>query len=915
MLSPEVRCAGFVTSVGNSAPSAVAAPHAAIIQGIDDFDDWRSMNKPKFFRALAYALLATSFATLGALSTPPVSAYAADKVEVTDEMANSDGLIMLDATADYVVSEDLHHAIYIYKACTLTFLNGSKLVVEDAGDAIAIESNGYFTINNANVQQKNSSGYALRDNGGVLTLNDCKFVSDGPYCVYVQRGGPVYCNGEGSYEVTSSSATAIFYIYYTTLFFNGGSCTAPSNVTFLDEQTGRKRAQVSGGSFSSPDAVDWLNGDKVMQKPADGPWKVVDSSSELPEYAKYKVVKDDRTYAYCATESDANAMKSKLGRGAEVSKITYAVSFDADGGSPAPESQEVDRGDLASKPGVLYKAGFEFVKWVDGDDATAAEFDFSAPVLSDHSLKAIYNVNETRQTVVYDANGGAFSGGRTSVEQTYIYATTSEALSENPVRTGKVFTGWELDGSAYEFGQPVTSSFTLKAGWADPVAECGGVKYGSLQDALDAAKGGDTVKLLAKVEITDDGGSQGISCDGVKNLTLDLGGYGITYKANATDQKAALTLKDCENLVITGGYVEGEGVDCIRLMGCKNYKLSFLAVEANGEYGAAARAVSSSGQIKGGSYEAADYYHALDLWGGTVKIDGGAFTGGEKTEDYEPVSIGAYRDAVVSIIDGTFFGGIRGSLSSVHISGGTYDSPWVASYVDEGYALLKEEGESGSYEVVGVDSEGIPANACWSVTVSYDDEEEETADILTVYYESGDDAQAFLDEYKEALEDEDYSVTLTRLRYKVSFESQGEVASTRLVRAGQAVGELPAGEEVAGWTFSGWYLDKEKVDANYIPGDDVTLVAMWTKDDSGDESDDPDKGDKGDDPDDPDKGDEGDSDKDSSDKDGSSDKGKKDDAMPQTGDSTNSALPVAIAVAGVAVVAAGLVFHARSKRK
>ena len=44
---------------------------SATINEIVETKDWWPMNKPKIFRALAYALFAVAFATVGTLVTPP----------------------------------------------------------------------------------------------------------------------------------------------------------------------------------------------------------------------------------------------------------------------------------------------------------------------------------------------------------------------------------------------------------------------------------------------------------------------------------------------------------------------------------------------------------------------------------------------------------------------------------------------------------------------------------------------------------------------------------------------------------------------------------------------------------------------------------------------------------------------------
>ncbi len=67
-----------------------------------------------------------------------------------------------------------------------------------------------------------------------------------------------------------------------------------------------------------------------------------------------------------------------------VKQAMRAVSFDADGGAPAPETQTVGKGAAATEPAAPEKDGYRFLGWYDGDSA----FDFATPIDEDVALKA-----------------------------------------------------------------------------------------------------------------------------------------------------------------------------------------------------------------------------------------------------------------------------------------------------------------------------------------------------------------------------------------------------------------------------------------------------------------------------------------------------------------------------------------------
>lgn len=217
---------------------------------------------------------------------------------------------------------------------------------------------------------------------------------------------------------------------------------------------------------------------------------------------------------------------------------------------------------------------------------------------------------------------------------------------------------------------------------------------------------------------------------------------------------------------------------------------------------------------------------------------------------------------------------------STKISGGTFDSLTVLNYLADSSAVVKtadgyavkseEDAKAGSFAEVVLDG------------------------TTTIYFDDVDEAKDFA---KEAgLTEDDVKVT----KYLVTFVANSQTVEVRVVVAGDALGTPPEAGEYEGYTFDGWYVDVTegadgfadgtKIDETYKPTGDVTVTAMWTENAPSAPS------------------------TPSTPAAGSTDAQpaeapKK--ALPQTGDTTNAALPVAIAIAGVVVIAAAVALRKR----
>lgn len=133
----------------------------------------------------------------------------------------------------------------------------------------------------------------------------------------------------------------------------------------------------------------------------------------------------------------------------------YTVAFDSNGGS-AVSSQSIVEGKTASKPADPTRSGYTFTGWtLDGK-----AFSFDTKITKNITLKATWKeVVLNKYTVTFDSKGGSAVSSQTVTEG---QAVTKPA---DPTRNGYTFSGWKLNGSAYNFGSAVTGNITLVATW------------------------------------------------------------------------------------------------------------------------------------------------------------------------------------------------------------------------------------------------------------------------------------------------------------------------------------------------------------------------------------------------------------------------------------------------------------------
>ncbi len=405
------------------------------------------------------------------------------------------------------------------------------------------------------------------------------------------------------------------------------------------------------------------------------------------------------------------------------------------------------------------------------------------------------------------------------------------------------FVGWyDEDGNVFDFDNTtINSNICIYAKWkANPevaqIVRDGEVvdTYASIQDAVDEAKAGDTVKLVAdtteKVTIGNDDKGNG------KNLTLDLNGKTLTTPEELGEEAGAINLESNAKVTITNGTMTGPNGGkgaCVYVGKDTAAELILSKVTMSSRY---APLHADSGKVTVAGTEnkisASVRYDYSVILEGTAEatIEGGEFTAG----GYSTTSTGAdvacirVKDTAHLTINGGEFDDriyVPDTSATLTINGGSFGRPDNAACITNDKVFYKGKG-SRLYNVV--DKTTARENARWVVT------DANTESKVYTYHE--DDASEYFNRLTPGS-------TIHKM-HKVQLSDDGNVVKTMYLESGEEYGEFPAASVHKGYTFTGWFVGDDEVSGTDAPTDeldyDVTVVAMWTKDVT------PDEGDKGD---------------------------------------------------------------------
>ena len=224
---------------------------------------------------------------------------------------------------------------------------------------------------------------------------------------------------------------------------------------------------------------------------------------------------DDEQCNDDSTEEDSDVPSTP------VTPATYTVSYDANGGSGAPQSQtKVEDVSLTLSSTVPTRTGYTFLGWATSKTATSSEYHAGGSYTSNAgvTLFAVWKANT--YTLSYDANGGS----EAPASQTGTYGSSISISTEKPTKVGYTFTGWNTKrdgtGTKIESSYSITSNVTLYA------------QYKANQYKIAYTANGGVVTGLPNVAVYD-------NIVEIKNPTKTVTVIGNVNKTDATVSKIA----------------------------------------------------------------------------------------------------------------------------------------------------------------------------------------------------------------------------------------------------------------------------------------------------------------------------------------------------------------------------------------
>lgn len=220
---------------------------------------------------------------------------------------------------------------------------------------------------------------------------------------------------------------------------------------------------------------------------------------------------------------------------------------------------------------------------------------------------------------------------------------------------------------------------------AAAVAKIGTVKYQTLADAVTAATDGQTIKLLADVDLTEYA-ANAFHCFMLENKTLDLNGHTITSNNGGV-------VYDGNNAIIkNGSFVAANGGSYALFVGDGSYQTVIATgiVLENLTCTGGINVYDAEATLKSCDVTGTTYYAVWADEAANVTIEGGNYTS-PSTESGYVINTG--NTGSVSIKGGSFNapGNVALFFKNVSAEGGIFNKQPDASYVANGYAIYNND--------------------------------------------------------------------------------------------------------------------------------------------------------------------------------------------------------------------------------
>ena len=354
------------------------------------------------------------------------------------------------------------------------------------------------------------------------------------------------------------------------------------------------------------------------------------------------------------------------------------------------------------------------------------------------------------------------------------------------------------------------------------------------------------------------------------NLTINSGTFEYTSVTSDDSQRnSGPAVLSNGTLSINGGTftTAGSSYGAVRSTGAATVTSGSFRCTSNSGYDYAFNVDGGKTTVKGGTFSNASKTTS-DVFKtrGTLTIEGGVFNGSVYSNNSLSYVTGGVH---TSITGGTINGSVINELVIANESESKGVAPTELVTVVSGGAVVmgkienketREQGATatgtctmtlngGSFaDVSALDFLGTGKTAAKAKDGLYKVVDEPRADAAIyelpgsykvqiskeparyVYF----DDKAEAEKYADSLSPKG---TVTHLRLKVTFQSFGETLGDYTkyyaVDSSAAIGTLPTLKSIPGYTFDGWYVDDEKIDASYVPAnEDVVVTASWSWNDT-----------------------------------------------------------------------------------
>lgn len=431
---------------------------------------------------------------------------------------------------------------------------------------------------------------------------------------------------------------------------------------------------------------------------------------------------------------------------------------------------------------------------------------------------------EGTYTIQYRANGGTGT-----MQDRKVFCSQSINLDQNTfTKTGFEFTGWNTDpgggGTGYSNGQSVSnlaaanSTIILYAQWAEVNYEAeivGGQKYETLQQAINAAGTGDTVRVLKNIELT-----TAATVGQSKNIILDIQNYTISNYNHGN-----------HNIIKNNGTLE----------------IISGTITSDADHGAIDNDAHGNLTVSGGQIIATGSRQAIYNAGGNVEVTGTAYLSSSASDratiqNFKPNNANA---GTVTISGGTI-------ISTTTTSKGAVQNEATGTVVVTGGSIT-------SNNAMGIDNSGT------LVIGTQDDDLDITDPVIqgatygvktagsgTVEFYDGivkGQTNAFYDENaitdieddcviqhsSEVISGNTYETAYLEMTdAKITFDGNGGTPAETImfVPYNTAIGTLPNNPTWTHYSFDGWYTDPTggtQVTASTVVTDSTRYYAHWTK--------------------------------------------------------------------------------------